>query len=213
MRSQMRREDEKKRRREEERKLEEARERRRLEQLVLADKVEVERREKKMQEEKERFLHTRIGLHEARLKGAREDAVSFFKESRKLESVAMQNEEKKEEQKAATYKDIERVLLEQMGQKLKAKTKQDSLARLEQEERLVNEARVKEMEREEVREEQMRKARYGESVLSQREEDTKRREEETRKRMEEDKMIERHFRKLDAVDAREVAVPLPVIYN
>ena len=72
---------------------------------------------------------------------------------------------------------------------------------------------MKEMEREEEREEQMRKARYGESVLSQREEDMKRRDRMIEKRMEEDKMIERHFRKLDAVDAREVAVPLPVLYN
>ena len=87
------------------------------------------------------------------------------------------------------------------------------MARLEQEERLVSEARVKEMEREEVREEQMRRSRYGQSVLSQREEDVKRREEERRRRAEEDKMVERHFRKLDAVDAREVAVPLPVLYN
>ena len=59
----------------------------------------------------------------------------------------------------------------------------------------------------------MRKARYGESVLRQREEDMKRRDKMVEKRMEEDKMIERHFRKLDAVDAREVVVPLPILYN
>ena len=173
LRSQIRREEEERRAREEERKMEESRERRRLEELVLADKVEVERREKELQEEKDRFLLTRMGLHEARLKGAREEAVSFFREGRKLESVVNKNEEEKEKQKAATFKDIERTLLEQMGEKLKLKTKQDSLARLEQEERLVSEARVKEMEREEVREEQMRRSRYGQSVLSQKEEDTR----------------------------------------
>ena len=211
LRSQIRREEEERRAREEERKMEESRERRRLEELVLADKVEVERREKELQEEKDRFLRTRMGLHEARLKGAREEAASFFREGRQLEIVVKENEEEK--RKAGSFKDIERVLLEQMAEKLKVKTKQDSLAKLEQEERLVLEARVKEMEREEGREEQMRRSCYGQSVLSQREEEVKRREEERRRRAEEDKMVERHFRKLDAVDAREVAVPLPVLYN
>ena len=213
LRSQMKRQEDRRREKEEERQLEELRERRRLGELVLADKVERERREKEKQEEKHKFLNTRMGLHEARLKRAREEAMAFFEEGRKLESVVVENEEKREKQKAAAFKDIEKVLLEQMGEKLKVKTSQDSLAVLEQEERLVAEARVKEMEMEEVREDQRQRARYGEAVLSQREADVKRREEERRRKAEEDKMMERHFRKLDAIDAREVAVPLPVLYN
>ena len=56
-------------------------------------KVEKERREKELQEEKTRFLEARIGLHEARLKRAREEAIFFFEEGRKLDKVAMETEE------------------------------------------------------------------------------------------------------------------------
>ena len=51
-------------------------------------KVEKERREKELQEEKTRFLEARIGLHEARLKRA-------VDEGRKLEKVALETEEEK----------------------------------------------------------------------------------------------------------------------
>ena len=195
-------------------------------------KVEKERREKELQEEKTRFLEARIGLHEARLKRAREEAIFFFEEGRKLEKVAMETEEEKMRRKAAVYKDVEGVLVEQMGEKLKEKTRMEALKRLEQEERLGSEARVKEMEKEEMRKEQVGKddgmvmkvemmmmimqvgkAKYGQAVLSQREADVKRREEEMKRRVAEDEMVQRHFRKLDSLDAREAALPLPVLYN
>ena len=193
-------------------------------------KVEKERREKELQEEKTRFLEARIGLHEARLKRAREEAIFFFEEGRKLDKVAVETEEEKMRRKAAVYKDVEGVLVEQMGEKLKEKTRMEALKRLEQEERLGSEARVKEMEKEEIRKEQVGKddgmimtvemmmmqvdkAQYGQAVLSQREADVKRREEEMKRRVAEDEMVQRHFRKLDSRDAREAALPLPVLYN
>ena len=60
---------------------------------------------------------------------------------------------------------------------------------------------------------QVDKAKYGQAVLSQREADVKRREEEMKRRVAEDEMVQRHFRKLDNLDAREAALPLPVLYN
>ena len=60
---------------------------------------------------------------------------------------------------------------------------------------------------------QVDKAKYGQAVLSQREADMKRREEEMKRRVAEDEMVQRHFRKLDSLDAREAALPLPVLYN
>ena len=60
---------------------------------------------------------------------------------------------------------------------------------------------------------QVGKAQYGQAVLSQREADVKRREEEMKRRVAEDEMVQRHFRKLDSRDAREAAMPLPVLYN
>ena len=60
---------------------------------------------------------------------------------------------------------------------------------------------------------QVDKAKYGQAVLSQREADVKRREEEMKRRMAEDEMVQRHFRKLDNLDAREATLPLPVLYN
>ena len=140
-------------------------------------KVEKERREKELQEEKTRFLEARIGLHEARLKSiisiitilnfiiiiiirlkrAREEAIFFFEEGRMLDKVAMETEEEKMRRKAAVYKDVEVVLVEQMGEKVKEKTRMEALKRLEQEERLGSEARVKEMEKEEKRKEQVGK--------------------------------------------------------
>ena len=120
-------------------------------------KVEKERREKELQEEKTRFLEARIGLHEARLKRASEEAIFFFEEGRKLDKVAVETEEEKMRRKVAVYKDVEGVLVEQMGEKLKEKTRMEALKRLEQEERLGSEARVKEMEKEEKRKEQVGK--------------------------------------------------------
>ena len=120
-------------------------------------KVEKERREKELQEEKTRFLEARIGLHEARLKRAREEAIFFFEEGRKLDKVAVETEEEKMRRKAAVYKDVEGVLVEQMGEKLKEKSRTEALKRLEQEERLGSEARVKEMEKEDMRKEQVGK--------------------------------------------------------
>ena len=194
--------------------------------------VEKETREKELQEEKTRFLEARIGLHEARLKRAREEAIFFFEEGRKLDKVAVETEEEKIRRRVAVYKDVEGVLVEQMGEKLKEKTRMEALKRLEQEERLGSEARVKEMEKEEMRKEQVGKddgmvmkvemmmmimqvgkAKYGQAVLSQREADVKRREEEMKRRVAEDEMVQRHFRKLDSRDAREAALPLPVLYN
>ena len=90
-----------------------------------------------------------------RLKRAREEAIFFFEEGRKLEKVAMETEEEKMRRKAAVYKDVE--VVEQMGEKLKEKTRMEALKRLEQEERLGSEARVKEMEKEEMRKEQVGK--------------------------------------------------------
>ena len=60
---------------------------------------------------------------------------------------------------------------------------------------------------------QVVKAQYGQQVLSQREADVKRREEEMKRRVAEDEMVQRHFRKLDNLDTREAALPLPVLYN
>ena len=125
--------------------------------IVLLFKVEKERREKELQEEKTRFLEARIGLHEARLKRAREEAIFFFEEGRNLDKVAVETEEEKMRRKAAVYKYVEGVLVEQMGEKLKEKTRMEALKRLEQEERLGSEARVKEMEKEEIRKEQVGK--------------------------------------------------------
>ena len=92
-----------------------------------------------------------------RLKRAREEAIFFFEEGRKLDKVAVETEEEKMRRKAAVYKDVEGVLVEQMGEKLKEKTRMEALKRLEQEERLGSEARVKEMEKEEMRKEQVGK--------------------------------------------------------
>ena len=60
---------------------------------------------------------------------------------------------------------------------------------------------------------QVDKAQYKQVVLSQREEDVKRRDEEMKRRVAEDQMVQRHFRKLDSLDARGAALPLPVLYN
>ena len=171
------------------------------------------------------------------MKRAREEAIFFFDEGRKLDKVAMETEEEKMRRKAAVYKEVEVVLVEQMGEKSEEKTRMEALKRLEQEERLGSEARVKEMEKEEIRKEQVGKmkmmrrvwtmmmtvemmmimqvdkAQYGQAVLSQREADVKRREEEVKRRVAEDEMVQRHFRKLDNLDAREACLPLPVLYN
>ena len=91
------------------------------------------------------------------MKRAREEAIFFFDEGRNLEKVALETEEEKMRRKEAVYKDVEVVLVEQMGEKLKEKTRMEALKRLEQEERLGSEARVKEMEKEEIRKEQVGK--------------------------------------------------------
>ena len=91
------------------------------------------------------------------MKRAREEAIFFFDEGRKLDKVAMETEEEKMRRKAAVYKEVEVVLVEQMGEKVKEKTRMEALKRLEQEERLGSEARVKEMEKEEIRKEQVGK--------------------------------------------------------
>ena len=91
------------------------------------------------------------------MKRAREEAIFFFDEGRNLEKVALETEEEKMRRKAAVYKDVEVVLVEQMGEKVKEKTRMEALKRLEQEERLGSEARVKEMEKEEIRKEQVGK--------------------------------------------------------
>ena len=91
------------------------------------------------------------------MKRAREEAIFFFEEGRKLEKVAVETEEEKMRRKAAVYKDVEVVLVEQMGEKVKEKTRMEAKKRLEQEERLGSEARVKEMEKEEIRKEQVGK--------------------------------------------------------
>ena len=93
------------------------------------------------------------------MKRAREEAIFFFDEGRNLEKVALETEEEKMRRKEAVYKDVEVVLVEQMGEKLKEKTRMEALKRLEQEERLGSEARVKEMEKEEIRKEQVGKSR------------------------------------------------------
>ena len=93
------------------------------------------------------------------MKRAREEAIFFFDEGRNLEKVALETEEEKMRRKEAVYKDVEVVLVEQMGEKLKEKTRMEALKRLEQEERLGSEARVKKMEKEEKRKEQVGKTR------------------------------------------------------
>ena len=60
---------------------------------------------------------------------------------------------------------------------------------------------------------QVDKAQYGQAVLSQREADVKRREEEMKRKVAEDEMVQRHFRKLDSLDARADSIAVSLFGN
>ena len=193
----------------EERELVEGKERKRQEELVVAGRVEKMRKERECGEEKAGFLVARRGFHEQRVRGARQEAIATIGVNRRVEDVIQELEEQRAGQRQKTAGEVARVLELQMEEKLSLRKKEAASDWLEQEERLVSEKRVKEEEVLEARQGRERRAEYRVEVLAQQTEDRRRKEEVKRRVETEDAVVAQYYRRLAAIDAREMAVPLP----
>ena len=202
-------EEEKRRKEKEERELVEGKERKRQEELVVVGSVEKVRKERECGEEKAGFLVARGGFHAERVSGARHDAIAAIGVNRRVEDVIQEREEQRVVQRQRTAGEVARVLEQQMEEKLSLRKKEEAADLQEQEQRLVSEKSVKVEEVQEAREGREKRAEYRVEVLAQQEEDRRRKEEVRRMVETEDTVVAQYYRRLAAIDAREMAVPLP----